>query len=425
MFKNEKMQIAIIAITTAVAGEFKVHPFSGEIFRIGLGASNFLLFILLMQHLPYIRTGIYTGCIVLFFRMFKDWIMMSDSFSWFISLQTHLPAMLFYVVFALGMSKIQLQINTFHPLILGAVVSAIDFVSNIGELFFRSLMFEHVKIQIDGILVFLTVALVRSYFFVGMYNSISINHIRTLHAEQRKRMEQMLRIGAGLYGETFYLKKSIETIEHIAANSYNLYCKLKEDGRIDDSQQALRCAQQIHEVKKDSQLILAGLLKLFNKDVVAEMNLSETVRFVIKSNQKYSEMLNKEIVIEEEIATDFRTTHYILLLTILNNLVANAVEAIESAGVIKIQVFQITDTTVFIVSNTGKSIPERDFQVIFEPGFTTKFNEDGVASTGIGLSHVRDIVQSYGGEVQAVPTLQSNCAKFVVCLPTDKIKQGE
>jgi two-component system sensor histidine kinase YcbA len=293
MFKNEKLQIAIVAVTTAFAGQIKVTPFNDEIFRIGLGTSNFLLFLLLMHQLPYIQTGIYTGVIVVAFRVYQEWLSGNGSFSLATSLLTHLPAFLFYVLFAIGMSRVQKRVNVYYPLILGAVISAIDLVANVSELLFRRFLLGHVNIQINGLFVLLIVAVVRSYFIVGLFSSISINQMRSLHAEQRKRMDQTLHIGSGLYGEIFYLKKSIDTIEHIAAKSYDLYCNLKEENQKEFSLQALRCAQEIHEVKKDSQRILAGLLKLFDKDIVAEMNLSEILRFVIHSNQKYSEMLKK------------------------------------------------------------------------------------------------------------------------------------
>ena len=67
----------------------------------------------------------------------------------------------------------------------------------------------------------------RSYFVIGLYNSFAVRQIRLLHAEQEKRMEQMLSVNSGLYGEVFYLKKAMNTIEGITANSYELYRDLR------------------------------------------------------------------------------------------------------------------------------------------------------------------------------------------------------
>ncbi|WP_223192932.1 ATP-binding protein [Paenibacillus sedimenti] len=416
------MQIVIIALATAIAEGIKIHPFSGDLFRIGLGVSTFLFFLLFMRHLSYITTGILTGLFNVVFQA-VEWMIHTQSFSVMASLQNNLAAGFYYVVFAYGMSMIQKTINEYQPFLLGGIVSLIDFASNVTELFIRGLLLDTGLLHFNGWFLLMATAVVRSFFVIGLYSSISINQMRILHAEQEKRVEQMLNIGAGLYGEAFYLNKSMDTIESITADSFDLYRKLREDNLDGYSQKALGVSQQIHEVKKDSQRILAGLQKLFDSEIAVNMDLSEILRFVIKGNQGYSEMLKKQIIIEKEMGDDFNIKNYIPILTILNNLVANAVEAIKKEGTINIQVFEKENETFFVVSDSGKGIPEDDYDVIFEPGFTTKFNVKGTAATGIGLSHVRDIVRSLGGEIR-VETSNKVSSKFVVCLPTAELKEG-
>ena len=65
------------------------------------------------------------------------------------------------------------------------------------------------------------VALLRSYFVVGLYSSITIS-------EQKKQMQEMLEVGSELYAETLYLQKSMNHIEKITASSHDLYRKLKK-----------------------------------------------------------------------------------------------------------------------------------------------------------------------------------------------------
>ncbi|WP_373232373.1 sensor histidine kinase [Cohnella sp.] len=405
--KNERLQIIIIAIATAICAEFKINPFNGDFFRIGLGVSTFLFFLLFMRHLPYIKTGIITGILSAV-------------------IQNSLAAGLYYVVFAFGMSRIQKRINHLPPLVLGVLVAMIDFISNMTELLLRGVLLGTNIFHLNEWFFLVTVAVVRSYFVIGLFSSISISQMRVLHAEQEKRIEQMLNVGAGLYGETFYLRKSMDTIEGITANSFDLYRKLKEDNLDGYSSQALGIAQQIHEVKKDSQRILAGLLKLYDSEIVVSMNLSEVLHFVIKGNQQYSEMLKKKITIEQEVEVHFFTPHYIPLLTVLNNLVSNAVEAIERSGTIKVQVAEEEKEVIFIVSDSGKGVPEQNNDIIFEPGFTTKFSEEGFAATGIGLSHVRDIVHSFGGEIAVYSLGKTIGTKFIVRLPiSGLIEEGE
>ncbi|WP_027094099.1 sensor histidine kinase [Cohnella thermotolerans] len=424
LFKNEAFQIFVIAIMTAFAGEFKINPWSGDIFRLGLGASTLLLSLLLMQHLPFVKTGAVTGIVVVLFRMTEDAIGFPSSFSVASSFQSHLAGGVFYLVFTSGMRFIQRRLAAFQPLILGAVVSAIDLLANETELVTRRILEGMSPFLNNGLALLGAIAVLRSYFIIGLFSSISIRQMRLIQAEQQKRIEQMLNIGSGLYGESFYLRKSMDTIERITASSFELYSKLKQASMTEYSRQALGIAQQIHEVKKDSQRILAGLTKLYDREIAQEMKLEEIFRYVIKANQTYSEMLKKELTIEGDLKVDFSTSHYIVLLTVLNNLVANAVEAMNRYGLIRIRAFDRGDRTVFEVVDSGKGIPERDRQIIFEPGFTTKFDQDGVAATGIGLSHVRDIVGALGGEIRVSTPENGKGARFIVALPTITLRKG-
>ncbi|HTG68833.1 MAG TPA: ATP-binding protein [Candidatus Udaeobacter sp.] len=416
IFKNERLQIIVIALATATGAEFKINPFSDNLFRISLGVSIFLFFLLIMRHLSYITVGIMAGMISTVFQA-GEWMIETNSFSILESIRNNLAAGLYYVVFALGMSGFRKRINEFHPLLLGAIVSVIDFSSNVTELLLRGALLDTDAFYLKEWFQLIAISVVRSYFVIGLYSSISISQMRFLHSEQQKRMEQMINIGAGLYGETFYLKKSMNAIESITVYSFNLSRKLKEANLNSYSGQVLKVAQQIHEVKKDSQRILAGLLKLYDSEIVVDLSLSEILDFVVKGNQKYSEMLKKKIIIDKEVEANFFTPHYIPVMTVLNNLVSNAVEAIEKSGTIQVKAAEREKEYILVVSDSGGGISEQDKSLIFEPGYTTKFNVEGIAATGIGLSHVRDIVHSFGGEIAVESLEEASATRFVVHLP--------
>lgn len=421
--KNERVQLIVIALATAIAASFKINPFNDDYFRIGLGVSTFLLFLLLMQNLPYIKTAVITGIMIVIFQG-GEWMAHANSYSVIAGLQNNIGAGLYYVVFAFGLGRIKKGITEFQPLILGGIVSGIDFLSNVTELLVRWLLLGINTFHMDEWFLLMIIAILRSYFVIGIYSSISISQMRVLHTEQEKRMEQMLTMNAGLYGEVFYLKKLMDTIESITVNSYFLYSKLMDDNLNSYGLQVLGIAQQIHEVKKDSQRILAGLLKLYDSDTIMDMKLSDIVRYVSKANQEYSEMLKKSMVINQQVETDYYTPHFIPLLTVLNNLAANAVEATVKIGAINIHIFEKEKETNFVVSDSGKGIPEKNKKLIFIPGFTTKFNEAGIAATGIGLSHVRDIVHSLEGEIEVKSSEKAGGSTFVVRLPTSKLKKS-
>ena len=64
---------------------------------------------------------------------------------------------------------------------------------------------------------------------------------------------------------------------------------------------------------------------------------------------------------------------------------------------------------------------KRMYLVIFEPGYTTKFNDQGVAATGIGLSHVQEIIHTLEGQIQ-VETPEKGTV-FRIYIPTKNIRK--
>ncbi|MCE3198701.1 ATP-binding protein [Paenibacillus sonchi] len=423
--KSRLVQISMAAAGTAVAGEFKINPFDGDIFRIAMGSSAFLLFLLLMRRLPYVITGVATGIVVLLFRTAMDAVW-GSGLTLLQSLTSHFSAMVYYMVFALLMNLIKSRIDSFHPLVLGGVAALIDLLSNEMELLTRLIVLDSATFRLNEWTYLMAIAVLRTYFTTGVYSSISVSQLRITQREQTRRIEQMLGFGSGLYGEVFYLEKSIGTLENVTLSSYELYRNLKAEEEMPRySRQVLEITQQIHEVKKDSQRILAGLVKLAEREVTGDMPISDILRFTVKSNANYAEMLGKQISFSIQHTSDYTTDSYIPLLTLLNNLTANAVEVIQGKGSISLDMYEKEDNTLFTVTDSGSGIPERDLELVFEPGFTTKFNEEGVAATGIGLSHVRDIVHLFAGEITVQPASHSGGAMFQIIVPTAQLRKEE
>ncbi|MFJ7935396.1 ATP-binding protein [Sporosarcina sp. NPDC096371] len=387
--------LVLIAILTAIAGEFKVIPFNGEVFRFGLGSIAYFLLILVRPASSLIRTGLVTGITVVCFRLFGD--MMLDEFHLWTSLKNHFPSFLFYFLFACGLSIINIEKYKTFPLLLGAWGAIFEFIGNGAEFLMRDLLLHHEGLGLQDWALVGGVALFRSYFVVGLYSTITIS-------EQKKRVQEMLSVGSELYAETLYLQKSMNHIEQITASSHDLYRKLKKQNLQELSVQALTITQEIHEVKKDSQRILSGLSKITNEKRNDAFLLSDLLGFVETANKKYSELLKKNITFRLSVTTDFQTDQHIALLALLNNIVANAVESIAGTGEIHFTLYEDAERICMQIRDTGKGIPIEDIPIIFEPGYTTKFNDRGVAATGIGLSHVQEIIQMLEGQIQVQAT---------------------
>ncbi|WP_342513807.1 ATP-binding protein [Sporosarcina sp. FSL K6-1522] len=389
--KADGTMLVLTALLTAVAGEFKVIPFNGEIFRFGLGSIAYFLLILIRPPTSLIRTGLVTGITVVCFRLLGD--MMLDEFHLLTSFKNHLPSFLYYFLFAAGLSMINIEKYKMFPLFLGAWGAVFEFVGNSAEFLMRDWLLHHEGLGLRDWALVGGVALFRSYFIVGLYSSITIS-------EQKKRMQEMLSVGSELYAETLYLQKSMNHIEQITASSHDLYRKLKKQNLRDLSMQALSITQEIHEVKKDSQRILSGLSKITKEKRDDVFLLSDLLDLVMTANKKYSELLKKTITFRLSASVDFETGQHIPLLALLNNLTANAVESIADVGEIHFELHEDSEHLCIQLTDTGKGIPKGDVPIIFEPGYTTKFNDRGVAATGIGLSHVKEIIQALRGQIQ-------------------------
>lgn len=409
---NKWSALVITILFTVIASEFKVIPFNGEDFRFGLGSAAFFFLLLIFQPASFVLTGLFTGVAVVVVRIGEDMIFTDDAF-WLI-FENHLPAFLFYFLFAAVLSVIKLERFKTAPFLLGAVATAIEFTANSVEHIARYLLVSDLHFEFREWVLLVLVAIFRSYFVVGLYSSITI-------MEQNKRMQGMLEIGSNLYAETLYLQKSMNHIEQITASSYDLYRQLKKQEYHSLSVQALHVAQEIHEVKKDSQRILAGLEKITKTKREMHYFLSEVLQLVIHANEKYSELLKKQIVIHSTISIDFETEQQIPLLAILNNLVANAVEAILYDGEIYIDMYEEFHHTWFVIKDTGKGISKEDQAIVFEPGYTTKFNDQGVAATGIGLSHTQEIIQTLEGHID-ITSLEKGVI-FKISIPTKNLRR--
>lgn len=75
---------------------------------------------------------------------------------------------------------------------------------------------------------------------------------------------------------------------------------------------------------------------------------------------------------------------------VIENLLKNALDAMDGKGTISININENTEHTVIDISDTGKGINKANLNKIFKPGFTTKKR-----GWGLGLTLTKRIVQQY------------------------------
>jgi two-component system NtrC family sensor kinase len=80
----------------------------------------------------------------------------------------------------------------------------------------------------------------------------------------------------------------------------------------------------------------------------------------------------------------------------VSNVVANAIQATQAGGVVRVQTFVDGDWHAVRVLDEGVGIPSEDQRRIFDPFFTTKPVGEG---TGLGLNIAHQVVQAHGGRI--------------------------
>lgn len=103
---------------------------------------------------------------------------------------------------------------------------------------------------------------------------------------------------------------------------------------------------------------------------------------------------------------------------VMENLIRNAVDAMDGSGRIRVSVNRNGDKAVVSVSDTGKGIRRKDFNTVFKPGYTTKKR-----GWGLGLTLSKRIIEQYhGGRIYVSASEPGAGTTFSIELPISEQK---
>jgi signal transduction histidine kinase len=144
---------------------------------------------------------------------------------------------------------------------------------------------------------------------------------------------------------------------------------------------------------------------------VRRSNLNTTVEHAVMLARQ--QVLSRPIKVELEKAPDLPEVehdsdqiHQVLL-----NLLLNAVQAMEGAGTVRVEIGSRDGYASVVVADTGRGISAQNLPNIFRPFYTTK--GDG---TGLGLSLAYRIVEDHHGRIE-VSSVVGKGSRFEVLLP--------
>jgi two-component system phosphate regulon sensor histidine kinase PhoR len=201
------------------------------------------------------------------------------------------------------------------------------------------------------------------------------------------------------------------------------YTETLLDGAIDDPNINRKFLERIDEQAERLHRLILDLLSLARiesaEDAYELMPISvrESVRVCVNEHQAVATSKGVSLIVEpppEEIVVWADEEG---LLTVLNNLVDNAVKYTAAGGKVSVRWRPDERRALIEVEDTGIGIPKQHQSRVFERFFRVdKARSRELGGTGLGLSIVKHWVQVFGGSVEVVSELGRG-SKFVIRIP--------
>ena len=417
-------RLLIIGIIIAITSQlyFAVWP-NG--FRISAAAILYpILLMALMRNSHVPNTGVFCCLFVMTFRMILAIIGGTSFVAAFLS---EYPGALFYFCYDMLLClMIQDRHSASYPLLI-LVFSVCDLISNAINL----LLSGNNPDILNGftLLTLLCLAIGRSAAAVLILWAAHFYHQLLQRQEHEQRYQRLFLMTAELKTELYFLKKDSEDIEGVMARAYRLYERLGELGVPEEDQAlALSIAREVHEIKKDNLRIIRGIEgEVADVYDQKEMRISDLFHILQDSTRRMLGDQYMDIYLDCYYEDNISIIEHYRLLSILKNLVTNAVEALQNdsgRGTVSVKEYIKKGFLYLQISDNGPGISKRAMSNLFKVGYSTKFNPTtGNISRGVGLPAVKFIVDELNGHIK-VDSTPGKGACFTVILPLATV-QGE
>ena len=393
-------------------------------FFITLSVPVFLLFLLYFKSMSPIFSGVAVGLTLVLSRTGFSVI---EGQSVIEALFIHAPVAVYFTIFGLLFWLFYLDRFYSNPVYIGLYAVILDTASSFSELAIRNAL-GLTDASFSVMSTVLLLAILRNFFVMGFFMLILYSQQQTKAEEEKKQSDHIFLLLSDLYAESVQLRNSIKRAEDITGDLYYLSKTLKREEKLDLSKRILDMAGKVHDFKKDHQRIFASLDQIIKDQKKNEhMNICELLEIVIKSNKAYAVFLQKSVVFSVSVDNKKDSVNSFVLLSVLNNLISNAIESISETGTIDITIKNPASNPSLhiLITDNGPGIPEEEQQLIFSPGFTTKFNDQGWPSNGIGLSYIQQSLHKLKGSISLVESIPNHQTCFSVHMPRSLSTEGD
>lgn len=168
------------------------------------------------------------------------------------------------------------------------------------------------------------------------------------------------------------------------------------------------------EIEKDIkrlETITNRFSKIGSQPILKNENLSDLLLDILSYMQS---RISEKVIIKKEIPNSIvLPMNYTLMEWVVENLIRNAVDAMEGEGSIQVALNDENGKITLDITDSGKGIPKREFKTVFRPGFTTKKR-----GWGLGLSLAKRIIEEYhSGKIFVKSSDPGKGTTFRIILP--------
>lgn len=410
----------MIALIDAITTQIYLDMFVGG-FRIGVSVILLPIFYFFDRKINPLICALFVGVVGLFFRGLVGLPVYELFWS---GVQADFPIFVFDMAYGLLyfflFSKSEEQSLTRWAL---AVLFA-DFTANCLEIVFRTGPFVSENIFIVNKL--FLVASVRT--LIGVVMVLIFKHYKRLlkKEEHENRYRELITWISDLKAEVYFMSSNMESIEAVMGDAFSLYENFGEE----DSEKkilSLQIAKDIHEIKKNYLQVIHGIENLSQKEFVkGPMPVKDVYVILHTSLSKELEARSMHIKLKISVKSHARVANHFLLMSILRNLAMNSLEAMENQRGTRLEILHEEKESLheISISDNGPGISSRNLEHIYDPGFSTKFDEKtGNINRGVGLTLVCDVVKNhFQGEI-VVNSKQGKGTTFFISIPKEKLEE--
>lgn len=309
------------------------------------------------------------------------------------------------------------------------VIMLSDFLSNMVELFARSIVQNEAVITLRVTGVIFIVAFCRTALIQVILLAIEVYSNLLLKQEHDREYRKLLVQTSIFESELHVMEKNVAEIEEIMKQAYDLYKSMENiDAPKELKECSLNISKNAHEIKGDYLSIISALRDTFLDDVdEGRMGIRDIAAIECGNLQSMIKSQGLNIAVSARIKADFHVKQYFKMMSIMRNLLLNSAEAIGSrGGRISLSVREEGEFYFLEVRDNGPGISAKDLSTVFYEGYSTKFNtETGNVQRGLGLTLVKDYVENlFHGRI-SVSSEKDKFTEFSLSFPKSVFEEEQ